>query len=113
MTNGANATTFISGANEGDTQILSAVTLTLTNIKTNSEVRIRPSGNPDVVLFSEETVTDGTSEYTYNYPPTYSNVDIFVMNVSGYQWYSQTNYELSAGSENLFISQIPERNYST
>ena len=113
LTNGANATTFISGVNEGDTQILSAVTLTLTNIKTNSEVRIRPSGNPDVVLFSEETVTDGTSEYTYNYPPTYSNVDIFVMNVSGYQWYSQTNYELSAGSENLFISQIPERNYST
>jgi len=111
LTNGANATTYISGANSGDIELLSAVTLTLTNIQSGSEVRIRPINNSSVVLFSEENVTDGTSEYVYNYPPVYEEIDIFVMKVPNYKWFSLTNYTLGSSSAELYISQIPDRTY--
>lgn len=111
LTNGSNASTFeVSDIND-NVEFLNAVTLTLTNIASGSEVRIIPTGIPSITLFSEESVIDGTSEYTYNFPPTYPNVDIYIMNVPNFKWYSQSNFSLGSTSQSLFISQIPERNY--
>lgn len=111
-TNGTNVSTFISGAVGSTITINNSVSLTLTNIVPGSEVRIRASGNPNVTLYSEETVgAGGNSVYTYNYPPIYDDVDIFIHAVSGYKWYSLTT-TLPATSQSQVIAQIPDRNYS-
>lgn len=111
LTNGSNASTEYSPNPGGLIDLVNAVTLTLTNIQSGSEVRIRPSGDTSIVLFSEENVVGGESEYTYQYPPIYSGVDIFVMKVPNYKWFSLTNYTLGAASTDLYISQIPDRTY--
>ena len=84
------------------------VTLTLTGLQSNSEVRIYSAGTTTELAGVENS---GTSfQYTYTYAAS-TCVDIVVHNIN-YVYYRVENYELGSGNASLPISQIFDRNYS-
>jgi len=107
-TNGSNVTTYENTAG-GTTTIQSAqITLTLTGLVANSEVRIY-SHDTTTELGGIENCTSSFA-YTYSYAAeTY--VDI-VVHKADYQYYRLENYLLSASSSTLPISQVYDRVYS-
>ena len=83
------------------------VTLTLTGLKVNTEVRIYSAGTQTELTGVENS---GTSfAYTYTYVPS-TEIDIVVHNIS-YQYIKLTNVLLGSGDASLPIQQIPDRWY--
>lgn len=90
------------------TVVENQVTLTLTGIVSNSEVRIYSAGTTSELAGIENSST--TFGYTYSYVPS-TTVDIVIHNVN-YVYYRLDDYELGAANSSLPISQIFDRNYS-
>lgn len=85
-----------------------AVTLTLTGIAANSEVRvIRISDTTE--LGGQETVNTGSYVFTHSLGGTV--VDIYIIN-NAYQWYSIRSYTLANENASIPVSQIPDRQYA-
>lgn len=107
--NGCNVTIYTNSGG-GSVEIDNPKTLTLTNIKSGSEVRIYAHGTINE-LAGEESNSTGTFAYNYAYSAGIY-VDIVVHHVSGYLYWRLDNYLLAATSMSLPVSQIIERNYS-
>lgn len=106
-TNTANPSTYYETVS-GTTTIQNAVTLTLTGLVTNSEVRIYEAGTTTELDGIENC--SATFEYTYNYQAgTY--VDIVVHNL-GYEYFRQKDYLLAGTATDLPIAQRADRWYS-
>jgi len=88
--------------------VQSAATLTLTNVKDHSEVRIYAAGT-QTELYGIEDKEEGVDP-AYSYTSA-QDVDIVVHNVEGYQYWRLANYTLPSSDSTLPVSQIPERNY--
>jgi hypothetical protein len=109
VSGGGNASSVENATTDSETTIDNQITLTVTNIAANSEIRILAAGT-STELDGSENVTGGTFAYSYNYVAS-TFVDIIVHHVTDYQWLKVANYELEAGDTNLQVNQLPERNY--
>jgi hypothetical protein len=111
-TNGTNASTATSGNAGSTVTIENSVTLTLTDIVVNSEVRIyksNPTGTFPIELAGTEAEDDGTFEYTYNFTGNF-DADIVVLN-TGYVYFRQNDNTLTATPNTIKINQVFDRNY--
>ncbi len=115
VASGGNVSTIDNATTDSETLIANPITLTLTGIKDNSEVRIYDTGTQDE-RDGIETVSNppGTFTFAYNFTPA-DFVDIVVMNVEGadgkFQWFKLANFELAASDASLPINQLIDRNY--
>jgi hypothetical protein len=112
---GGNASSIDNATTDSETEIENPVTLTLTDIKDNSEVRIYDTGTQNE-RDGVETVSNPPGTFTFQYNFVASDfVDIVVMNVDGadgkFQWFKQVNFELASTDASLPISQLVDRNY--
>lgn len=96
------------GTGASTTLVANPATLTLTNVKDDSEVRIYAHGT-QTELYGVETKQAGVDP-AYSYTGTQA-VDIVVHNVAGYQYWRLENYTLPTSNSSLPVSQIPDRNY--
>jgi hypothetical protein len=108
-TNSSNVTTHEETA--GGTTIIQSpqITLTLTGLVANSEVRIYSHGTT-TELGGVENCTS-SFDYTYSYAAS-TYVDI-VVHKADYQYFRMENYLLSASNTSLPISQVFDRVYHT
>jgi hypothetical protein len=87
--------------------INNSVTLTLSGLIANTEVRIYRTGT---TTEEDGVENSGTSfDYVYNYPTGW-NVDIVIHNVE-YQYIRIENFPLASSDATIPIQQIPDRNY--
>ena len=84
------------------------VTLTLTGLVANSEVRIYSAGTTTELAGIENSGT--TFQYSYTYAAS-TFVDIVIHNV-GYIYQRLANFELGSSNASIPITQIFDRNYS-
>lgn len=103
-TNGADPSTFTPA---GTVTINNSVTLTLTGLVSETEIRVLQAGTTTEVGGIESSGT--TYEFTYNYPTGY-NVDIVIHNVA-YVYIKLLNISLGASASSIPIQQIPDRWY--
>lgn len=111
-TNGTNASTATSGNASSTVTIENSVTLTLTDIVVDSEVRIyksNPTGTFPTELAGTEAEDDGIFEYTYNFTGNF-DADIVVLN-TGYVYFRQNDNTLTATANTIKINQVFDRNY--
>jgi hypothetical protein len=111
-TNGTNASTATSGNAGSTVTIENSVTLTLTDIVVDSEVRIyksNPTGTFPTELAGTEAEDDGIFEYTYNFTGNF-DADIVVLN-TGYVYFRQNDNTLTATPNTIKINQVFDRNY--
>jgi hypothetical protein len=85
------------------------VTLTLTGLQANSEVRIYSAGTTTELAGIENSGT--TFQYTYTYQAS-TFVDIVVHSIN-YVYFRAANFELGASNASFPVSQIFDRNYKT
>jgi hypothetical protein len=85
------------------------VTLTLTGLQANSEVRIYSAGTTTELAGIENSGT--TFQYTYTYQAS-TFVDIVVHSIN-YVYFRAANFELGASNSSFPVSQIFDRNYKT
>ena len=102
----------IRNGSSSTTTIVNTVTITLTGIKDNSEVRVYQAGTTTIVD-GIETATAGTTnnrQFSFSDSPG-DFVDIIIHNLS-YKWLIISNLEIPATSSSLPIQQEVDRNYS-
>jgi hypothetical protein len=109
ISGGGDTPTVLNGSG-ASTTVNNTVTLTLTGIKSGSEVRILSSGTA-TDLAGEETNTTGSFQYSYTYSAG-TFIDIVIHHVTDYKYFRIDAYELQSSNASIPISQIPERNYS-
>lgn len=106
--NGSNATSYINTGG-GTTVLNNFIILTLTGIKTGSEVRILTHATL-TELTGEESNSTGSFAYQYSYVAS-TYIDIIVHHLD-YQFYRLDNYLLSSSNTSLPIQQTGDRQYS-
>lgn len=104
---GGDVPTYRNGAG-ASTDVQAAVTLTLTDLIANSEVRIYAHGTTTELDGIENCIT--TFEYTYQYAAS-TYVDIVVLHID-YEYYRINNYLLASTAVNLPIAQRADRWYA-
>ena len=92
------------------TLINNPVTLTLTGMELNTEVRIYLTGSTTEIA-GQEDVTTGSFGYTYVHSGTDLEVDIVVHSV-GYEYQRINSFFLTANNSTLPIQQRFDRNYA-
>lgn len=105
-TNGSNASSSIN-LQGGSVTIENAVTLTLTDLIANSEVRIYAHGTQTELDGIENCSTE--FEFTYNYVAS-TYVDVVVLHLD-YEYYRVNNYLLASTATSLPIAQRKDRWY--
>jgi len=105
--NSGESPTFRNGTGASTSIVTGQVTLTLTGLKVNTEVRIYSAGTQTPLAGVEDSGT--TFAYTYSYAPS-TEVDIVIHNIN-YQYIKLTNVLLGSGDASLPIQQIPDRWY--
>jgi hypothetical protein len=108
-TNASNVTTYENSAGSTTTIQSAQITLTLTGLVADSEVRIYSHGTT-TELGGVENCTSSFA-YTYSYAAS-TYVDI-VVHKADYQYYRINNYLLSASNTSLPIAQVFDRVYHT
>lgn len=88
---------------------LDETSVTLTNLKNPSEVRIFDAANPTVEITGQESVTGGTYTTTID-STTYPLINIAILSL-GYQNIRLTNIDISGGDVNFPIQQQIDRQY--
>jgi hypothetical protein len=88
---------------------LDETSVTLTNLKNPSEVRIFDAANPTVEITGQESVTGGTYTTTVD-SATYPLINIAILSL-GYQNIRLTNIDISGGDINFPIQQQIDRQY--
>ena len=103
----------------GSIEVQAVVTLTITGFVDNSELYARDATDLTtniVERFNEESAV-GNYEYTYNASENVgAEIDLFIMKNqtsatdTGYQWLSFRDFPLPQSDNQLFVTQIRERN---
>ncbi len=107
VTNGGDSPTYRNGTN-ASTIINNSVTLSLTGLISDSEIRIFTTGTTPTELAGIESSTT-TFDYTYSYVAnTYVNI---VIHKETYEYIRIDNYLLTASNTSIPIQQRFDRNY--
>lgn len=106
-TNGSNPITFKTTNANSTVSIQNTITLTLTGLIENSEVRIYNTGTTTEVGGTESS----TTEFAYSFQGGSQNVDIRVFHID-YQPYNLFNFQLPSTNTSIPVAQIFDRNYS-
>lgn len=111
ITNGGDTPTIRNGTG-ASTTVVNAITLSLTNLIEDSEVRIYETGTINEIA-GQESVTGGTFQYTYNYTPgTFVDIVIFKETYLFNEPDGRIkNFELPNSNSSIPINQRFDRNY--
>jgi hypothetical protein len=94
------------------TTVVSTVSVTLTGLKDNTEVRIYETGTTTIVDGTETATNGSVDARTFSFSDSPGDfVDIIIHNLA-YKWLKITNFEIPATSASVPIQQEVDRNYS-
>lgn len=94
------------------TTVVSTVSITLTGLKDNTEVRVYETGTTTIVDGTETATNGSTDARTFSFSDSPGDfVDIIIHNLA-YKWLKIVNFEIPATSSSVPVQQEVDRNYS-
>lgn len=94
------------------TTVVSTVSITLTGLKDNTEIRVYEAATTTVVAGIENATTGTTDNRSFSFSDSPGNfVDIIVHNLA-YKWLKISNFEIPSTSSSVPIQQEIDRNYA-
>jgi hypothetical protein len=94
------------------TTVVSSVSITLTGLQDNTEVRVYDAGT-DAAIAGTEVATDGTSgNRSFSFSDSPGNIVYIVIHALAYKYLRINNFTIPSSSSSIPIQQEIDRNYS-